>query len=101
MDNLASEHTRGVAQYMNTVTNLDPDLKKKGEAALHKMMDTWTETYDLMRTISAKCEAIRLSDKEPAKTIKIIVKGGLVQDVTGMPAEYDYEIVDRDTEKHE
>jgi hypothetical protein len=36
------------------------------------------------------------SCNKPKGTIKILVEGGIVQDVTGLPEGYDYEVDDKD-----
>jgi hypothetical protein len=84
MDNLASEHLKGIFQYMNTTPQLEPELKKLAETKLKEMFGEWSEAYDLMRTILAKCEAIHSSDQETEKTVKITVNGEIVQDVSGL-----------------
>ena len=35
------------------------------------------------------------------KTIKVYVQGGCVRDVTGLPEDYDYEIIDYDVQEED
>ena len=101
IDRLTSEHLKGIFQYMDTTKGLDVELNEKARQMIDRNFDSWLEAYDLMRSVSVKCEAIRLGDKEPDKAIRITVKGGIVQEVEGLPPGHDYEVVDLDSESHQ
>mgnify|MGYP003140421806 CR=1 FL=1 len=40
-------------------------------------------------------------EEQPNKTIKVYVQDGCVRDVTGLPEDYDYEIIDYDVQEED
>lgn len=59
MDNLVSEHLKGVMQYIHTIEHLEGDTKKEGQKFIQNELKQWVETHNTLKTICAKCEELR------------------------------------------